>query len=283
MKAQTTIRQREVDLEATMADAKRQLDLSGKVRLEEDRQSLTLQRLSISSGDAPWTPPAGTDATVRLAGPELTIAGLTLEHNGAYVRIEGAVPVREGSTADQPLVVTAERLQLADVNKLLLGTRRIEGVLDATANLRGSIDNPVVEADLGVTGGLIEGTAFESLRAHAALASHSLALTAKLVQSGANALDISGHVPVGGGEAGSDAPMDLSVKSTPIDLGLAQMLTAEVTRITGTAQLDLRVTGTPAKPQVDGTVRMTGGGFTLPATGVSYQSLSADSRSSRIV
>ena len=186
------------------------------------------------------------------------------------------MPVREGSTADQPLVVTAERLQLADINKLLLGTRRIEGVLDATANLRGSIDNPVVEANLGVTGGSIEGTAFESLRAHAALASHSLALTAKLVQSGANALDISGHVPVGGGEAGSDAPIDLSVKSTPIDLGLAQMLTAEVTKITGTAELDLRVTGTIPKPQVDGTVRMTGGGFMLPATGVSYQALSAD-------
>jgi len=83
-----------------------------------------------------------------------------------------------------------------------------------------------------------------------------------------------GTIPIGRtGE--SDAAMDVRIKGGPMSLGLAQAFTAELTRVTGAATLDLRVTGTPESPDVRGTMSVAGGGFVVTATGAEYRDVEA--------
>ena len=62
--------------------------------------------------------------------------------------------------------------------------------------------------------------------------------------------------------------MDVSITSTQIDLGLAQLVTANATNIGGSGELNLKLTGSPQSPIVDGTVRIANGTFMVAGGGV---------------
>ena len=59
----------------------------------------------------------------------------------------------------------------------------------------------------------------------------------------------------------------------PLDLGIVQGFTTAVTNVTGVLRVDLRLTGAGEDPHAEGIVDIQGGGFAVPATGVSYSGL----------
>src|SRR5262249_21196861 len=64
--------------------------------------------------------------------------------------------------------------------------------------------------------------------------------------------------------------VDLHVESTPIDLGLVQGFTTELTNVRGTLQAKLDIVGSAADPHPTGLVTLQNGAFTVVATGVPY-------------
>jgi autotransporter translocation and assembly factor TamB len=265
-----------IDLDARVADATRQLQVAGAIGLAPADRALTIHALTLTTDGQTWALPSGPPATIRLADSHVDVVGLRLAKGPASILIEGAVPVGSASTtAAQALMVSAHQVDLADLDRVVLGTSYLKGLVDAQVTLTGTLDDPHVDAHLSVTNGAIDTTPFASFEGKVTLAAHDLTLDASLVQSGTNRITATGHVPVGTGAFSSPRAMDVSVKSTPIGLGLAELFTTSLSKIGGTAQLNLRLTGSPQAPMVDGTVSVDGGAFTVAASGVSYRNATA--------
>src|SRR4029077_8952498 len=67
--------------------------------------------------------------------------------------------------------------------------------------------------------------------------------------------------------------IDLHVESTPIDLGLVQGFTTELTNVTGTVQANLDIKGSAYDPHPTGDITIANGAFTVNPNGVAYTNL----------
>ena len=67
--------------------------------------------------------------------------------------------------------------------------------------------------------------------------------------------------------------MDLTIDSSPIDLGLIQGFTTALTSITGTLEAHVRLTGTADDPRPEGAITVKDGALTVDPTGVSYKNI----------
>ena len=64
---------------------------------------------------------------------------------------------RAAANAANDLNLRLDNVQVQDINELLLGNRSLAGVLNASAEIRGTRNDPVVQSDFAVTGGTVEG------------------------------------------------------------------------------------------------------------------------------
>ena len=94
----------------------------------------------------------------------------------------------------------------------------------------------------------------------------------KLQQNPSAFLTASGTVPVpsGPGDRSRGDAIDLTVKSSPIDVALFQPATTALTNLSGQMQTDLHIEGTVDAPRLNGQLNLTNAGFTVPSTSVVY-------------
>ncbi|MGE3508888.1 MAG: translocation/assembly module TamB domain-containing protein, partial [Vicinamibacterales bacterium] len=69
--------------------------------------------------------------------------------------------------------------------------------------------------------------------------------------------------------------IDLVVDSSPIDLGVVQGFTTALTKVAGTAEAHVRVTGTAEQPEPNGRLVVRNGAFRVEPTGSDYRHVSA--------
>ena len=235
-----------LDLDADLVDASRELKFTGQATFGSADRVLQIHTLTLTTNGQAWSVPGGNPATVRANGDRVEVQGLVLAKDVATVTADGTVAWKAvAGSPPEALRLKVDRVQLADVNQLLLGDRQLTGVLNGLVTMTGTLDDPTVDGHVEVTDGKVQTTPFASFTADGKLAAHDLTLNASLVQSGANELKASGHMPVGVGSLASPRPMEIKITSTPIDLGLAQLLTESATNVSGTAQLNLTLTGSP--------------------------------------
>ena len=161
---------------------------------------------------------------------------------------------------------------MQDINELLLGNRSLAGVLNASAEIKGTRNDPVFQSDFSITGGTVEGVKFNALTGKANYAGRAVDVDARLEQTPAAVLTAVGTIPVpsGPGATARTEEFDLAVKSTPIDIALLQPATTQLTKLAGQFSADVRVQGTLESPRLNGLVETTNGGFSVVATGVTY-------------
>jgi autotransporter translocation and assembly factor TamB len=272
---QTTYANREVGVDLDLADQQRELKVAGQLGLATEDTPFTVRTLSLSTGGTTWSLPQGGAAVVSANANQATVKGLTLANGPEQIAVEGTWAFTPNGSSGGGLKVHVAQVQLADVNKALLGTRQLAGLLNGDATITGTTADPAIEATFSIAQGKVEQSSFESLNATGKLAAHDLSFDATLVQSGTNQVKAAGHLAVGG-EENAPRPVDVTISSTPIDLGLGQLVTTSISKISGTAQIDLHVTGTTQAPSMDGTVRVDNGAFTLVGSGVSYKDATAE-------
>ena len=270
----TTYANREVGVDLDLADQQRELKVAGDIGLATSDRPFTVRTLSLATGGTTWSLPQGATAVVSANANQVTVSGLALANGPEQIAVDGTWALTPEAAGAGGLKVHVAQVQLADLNKALLGTRQLAGLLNGDATITGTTDDPSMTATFSIDQGKVEQSAFESLEASGKLAAHDLSFDATLVQSGTNQVKAAGHLAVGG-EANAPRPLDVTISSTPIDLGLAQLLTTSLSKISGTAQIDLHVTGTVQTPSVDGTLRVDRGAFTLVGSGVSYRDATA--------
>ena len=261
--ARTTYRQKQLDFDATARQPRRSLGMTGAIVLHPDHQEIHLQRLGLSTLGQTWQTVEGSQATINYAHDALAVTGLALTSGAQRIAADGTF----GRPGDA-LKVTLTDVDLASVDALLLRPPRLIGRLNASGLITGTTAAPDVNGDFRVDAGGFQQYRYDTFGGTAHYAGHGVTLDARLQQNPTTFVTAKGHVPVGPGDT-----YDLHVESTPIDLGLVQGVTTALTKITGTMQATIDVTGSASDPRPTGVVTIDNAAFTVEPTGVSYTNL----------
>jgi translocation and assembly module TamB len=276
--ATTRYGDRRLEIDGKVEQTNRTLDMAGVLTLEPEARAVELTRLALSTAGTSWSLPAGEPARIRYGSDSVSVEHLALVNQAQRIDADGVLSAGGGTALSAAgLTVRLSAVQLAEINRLLLGTRQLGGEVNGVAHVSGSLKAPAVDAELSVTNGTVENVKYEGLTATVKSDGPVLHVNATLAQTAANRLTAVGTMPYRFGAAAGAAPgeMDLRVESTPIELGLAQMFTTEVSEVVGTGTVNAHVTGPFSAPKVDGVVTLAGGGFLVSATGVRYTALNA--------
>ena len=271
--AKTVYEKNELQFDTMLEEERRSLGLGGNVLFHPDHDELHLRALNLTVGKTQWTLPQGQEAIAQYSKDSVTVENFVLERGTQRVTAAGTVAIGASSaTVANNLNVRLDNVQVQDINELLLGNRSLEGVLNASAEIRGTRSDPVVQSDFAVTAGTVEGVKFNSLAGSAKYSGRAVDVDARLEQTPAAVLTAVGTIPVpnGPGSTARTEEFDLAVKSTPIDLALLQPATTQVTKLAGQFNADVRLGGTLEAPRLNGLVETTNGGFSVVATGVTY-------------
>ncbi|MCC7010310.1 MAG: translocation/assembly module TamB [Acidobacteria bacterium] len=267
-----------VTLDTRIEQATRTVELAGVLSLQPEQREIALRHLQIDTAGAVWAMPAGRAARIDLGDDRVHVDSLVLARGDQRIEVGGDVGLGDQPPPDDapPLTVRAERVQLADLNQILMSGRKLDGLLNATATIQGPIRTPDVAAEFLIVNGRIENMPFTAARGNVRYAESIATIDAELQQTSANRLTIAGTVGVPTAAATGATPgLDVRVQSTPIDLGFIQGFTTEVTDVTGTGTFDVHVTGQTHAPFVDGSIAIDQAGFMLDTTGVRYRNFDA--------
>ncbi len=180
--------------------------------------------------------------------------------SGAAGRIEAQNhPERPGA-----VVVRLEDVDLRPWSFLLGLEDEASGVLTGDITLSGTLEDPRVSAEIGLTDGTVGGVRFQEFSGSVAYGNSRAAVDLKLVQTPGREAVLRGRVPLnlvadGTGDLFPEEPVRLVLKSDGIDLGFLQALSADVPDVGGILAADLKVGGTPRRLQHEGWVRIQDG------------------------
>ena len=271
--AKTDYGSTELQFDTTVEQERRSLGVGGRVIFHPDHDEVHLRALNLTMGQAQWSLPQGQEAVAKYSDDSVTLENFVLQRGDQAVSARGTVGIGASSANfANSLAIRLDNVQMQDVNELLLGTRSVEGVLNARAVIQGTRNDPVVDSDFAVTAGVIEGVKFNSFSGEAHYTARAVELDARLEQSPTAVLTAVGTIPVpnGPGVSTRTTEFNLAVKSTPIDIALFQPATTQVANLAGQLSADVRVRGTVESPRLEGQVETTNGGFSVVATGVTY-------------
>ena len=277
LNVKATYSKRQLEVEADAQQAERRARVGGRLVLHPDHQEVHLMRFGLTTQGLEWTLEPGTEAAVQYGTDRLRFEGVRLVSGTQRVEVNGTIGAK-----DSHLRAALSDVDLSRLDTLIVGDRRFGGTLNASAVVTGPREALRVQGEFAVDRGSFREFRYESLGGTIGYSTQTLAVDVRLQQGPQTWLAARGTLPMAlfrpepaGKDAGApEAPVDFTVRSSSIDLGLVQGFTSAVTQVTGTLQADIRVTGTARDPHMEGSVDVSGGTFNVPATNVSYRDLS---------
>lgn len=219
--------------------------------IRQSGQSVTLSK--------PATIRAGA-AGVDLGTIDLAVSG------GGSVTLSG----RAGDALDLRARIARLPLGLASIASPGL---ELQGRLDGDATITGSAADPGGKFSLKVSGAKMGGLNTAGLPAVDATADGTLGgrrvTVTSRVTAGRARLDLQGTVPLGGGRLSASARGQVELAM------FNDFLAAGADRIGGPLSLDVRIEGTPERPQASGTVTLRNGSYQNSEYGVRLQNIDA--------
>jgi autotransporter translocation and assembly factor TamB len=282
--ATTTYDQKTVRFEATAKQPERSLTAGGAVVLHPEHQEIHLTQLGVVAGQQQWSLAPGAEPAVNYAGDTVSVQNFRMVSGAQEIAADGAF-----GRAGDALEVTLSNIDLAGVDALLLREPQFTGQLNASATVSGTKAAPDVRGEFQVTAGAFRQFRYDTLGGTVAYVPSGVTLDARLQQSATQWIAAKGYVPTAvfsANDADADATLragghvepatpservDLTIDSSPLDLGLIQGFTTAVTDVTGTVEAHVRVTGSAEDPHPEGTVTIADGGMTVAPTGVTYR------------
>lgn len=205
-------------------------------------------------------------ATLTFSNGEIGLRQFVLAIERGTISIDG----RAGSTLD--LRVSAQAVPLSAVEIIAPGTG-LSGTLDASAQIGGSASAPTGDWRLRIARLVAPqtrdvGAPPIDISAQGRLAGGSTSIDGTVSAGRAGTLRISGRVPLG-----TSGSLDLSAQGR-LDLGIANsFLSAAGRQVTGNASVDLRIGGTIADPDVNGSLTLSGGSFRDLLQGIRFDNI----------
>jgi TamB, inner membrane protein subunit of TAM complex len=265
-----------LQFDARAQDPTRTLEAGGQVQWLDGRQHIVLPKLAVLVSGVRWEVQPGTEAVIDLEPRQATITSLALANQHQRIHATGTFAI--DPTAESNLQVRAEHVDLQQVEQVLgRQDRRFRGAFSADATITGTRAKPHAVATFSILNGAFRDVSYQRLGGRVDYGGRFVILDVTLEQQPGATLNTEGSVPLSLFSAqngqGADDAIKLHITSTPVSLGLVQGLTPALTNVTGTAQADLSVGGTADNPLFAGTVIVSGGGFHVVPTGITYAGL----------
>lgn len=198
---------------------------------------------------------AAVDAT--LANRAITLRTLTVHPDRGELIGAGTVSLRGGSNVE----FAGRGLDLDLLRPLLRTDRPLAGTLDFTAQLNGPITDPQAGVAASITGGAIGAAAFDRLLLQAFYERGQFQIEQGLLQEGPHKARFAGSLPFNPARLrfDEDRPMDLQIALDGGDLSVVGLFTNALERASGPLQGEVHLTGTVARPNIGGSVQVSGG------------------------
>jgi autotransporter translocation and assembly factor TamB len=249
--------------------------LSGNVALRLDQRELSLNELTVTLGQLPWRLAAATTPpTVSWNEEQIAVTPITFTtgSNGERIDISGTWRT-DGNGA---LHLTASRLFLDTLQAAFERPTRYGGIVDLDATIRGTRDQPQATGTMTIASGRVERVSYEKLVARFSYGRQMFEIDARLDQGPGVWVTAVGSVPLGLLNADSpERPMDVTIKSSTISLGLIEGITDVVRNVTGDITLDVKAVGTSHDPHLSGSVAVGNAAFLVVPTGSKYKNIKA--------
>ena len=265
------------------AKTPRELDASGSVIFHPDHSEIHLPSLALRTQGVEWKSAPGSQAAIEYGSERIQLKDVKLVNGDQSLDVEGTF-----SLGDAPrlggVTVTAQNVDIAQLEKLAMQDRGFTGRLNANATIDGNAKAPDVKGHLDVQNGAFRQFKYQSLTADGSFAASRLGIDARLVQQPGVEVTAKGTLPMsalkatpasGGGHvtAAAGEAIDLRIQSTKIDLGIVQGFTNQVSNVGGTVQADVTVSGSGADPHLAGYVDFQNGAFTIPEAGTRFSGM----------
>jgi autotransporter translocation and assembly factor TamB len=278
--ATTDYAKKRLEFETTVQERTRELSATGSVIFHPDHQELHLPKLALTTQGIEWRNAAGSEAAVQYGQNALTIKDLQLVSGDQTLDVAGTLAL-DGEKSTGAIDVRARNVDLAQVETLLLQNRGFGGRLTGDAKISGRLNNPTVDGKIEVTDGAFQNYKYQSLTADVDYGDKHVKLDATLQQAPGVAITARGTVPTsafqpraGAHIAGTaEDAIDVRIQTAALNLGVVQGFTTAVTKVGGTLEADLRVTGSGRDPHAVGHVEIRDGAFAVPPFGTSYSGL----------
>ena len=277
--ADTTYSRSRLEFNAVAKQDARELAAVGDVVVHPDHHEIHVNDLALRTEQIEWRTEPGSSATVLYGGDRIEVQNLRLASGDQRIQAAGVV-----GSPTEALRVHAENVDVAQMDALLLGDRRLAGRFTGDAAITGTTDAPRVAADFTLSQGAFQAFTFESLTGTVNYAERDVTLDVRLQQTPTSWLTAKGSAPLTlfrpnppelgdahGAEGGG--AVDIQIASSQVDLGIIQGFTSYVTDVTGTMQANVRLTGSGYDPHVDGAIEIRGGAFVVPDLGTRYTGL----------
>jgi autotransporter translocation and assembly factor TamB len=281
-----TYADRQATFDGQVVDGPRTITAGGRLLFLDGAQEAHLPKLGLTSGGITWAtnPQASGEAVLKYDSKSVAISNLDLINGTQRLLVNGTLGI--ASDAASNLKLDAQNVDISQA-QLLAGIPepQVGGVLTANATLGGTLAKPNAAGTFDVKQGTFRQVDFQSLAGTAGFDGRHLTLDVKLEQSADASLTAKGTLPIAlfmnreeADAATLAEQINLEIHSTPVNLALLSGVTTAVTDISGTGQVDVTVKNTVKEPQVDGTLRLIGGAFTVAATGTAYNTINGTIR-----
>ncbi|HLE76808.1 MAG TPA: translocation/assembly module TamB domain-containing protein [bacterium] len=204
------------------------------------------------------------DHVIREAAVDATLANRAIALRTLTVRPQrgeliGAGTVNLGGGSD--VEFAGRGLDLDLLRPLLRIDRPLAGTLDFTVQLSGPINDPQAGVSASVSDGAIGAAAFDRLLLQAFYDRGQFQIEQGLLQEGPHKARFGGSLPFNPARLrfDEDRPMDLQVALDGGDLSVIGLFTDVLERASGPLRGELHLAGTVARPNIRGTVQITGG------------------------
>jgi autotransporter translocation and assembly factor TamB len=270
---------KELTFDAAAKQPKRSLNAAGTLLMHPDHQEIHLQNFGLQSQGVQWQTVPGASATIQYGSDAVTVQNLKLVNGNQEIAAEGTF-----GKPDEALKVTVNNVDVATVDALLLREPQLSGRLNASSTIAGSKDAPEVTATFAINQGGFRQFRYDTFGGTIRYAGPGMTVDARLQQNPTTWLEAKGYVPTAAFSATNAArehrpagarenSFDLHVDSSPIDLGVVQGFTTQLTNVKGTVQAKVDVTGAADDPHPLGSVTVQNAAFTVQPTGVTYTDL----------
>ena len=262
----------------------RQGHLTGTVAIDQSQPDVTdlaISDLTVTLGPSPWRLASGdTPPHVKWSARAIDftpMSFLTTAGGDGRIGLSGSWRT-DGSGA---VKVTVSHVYLESLQGALRPAR-FGGVLDADITMRGTRDLPIVSGTATITAGRIERVSYQKLAVTLEYVNQMATVDIRLDQAPGVTVTAVGSIPLALFDTDArDQPIDLTVRSTSVDLGLVEGVTTVVNAVSGTARLDVHVVGTGHDPHLDGSVSVANAAFQVESSGSKYKNASVAMRLAR--
>ena len=260
--------------------AQRDYALSGDFILDKARNNLRLAEVALRFDSTTWR--STHPSTIHWGASGVEVVNLELSSGpGRRIYANGLLPTKGVANFD----IEVTDFAVENVAELLQSDLPVTGRLDLAARVSGTAEDPRIAGKLDLVKGTYNTTAVPEVHGTFSYANKQLTTNATATDSSGKTLaSVNGTVPFDlalSGVTGSrllDLPVNFSLASDSLPIGLVSEFTAAVSDVAGLAKGSFAIAGTLKKPMLRGNVTLSNAQFKLASTGMFLQQVNGSVR-----